>query len=141
VTLLVDSDIIIDWLAGGLSQRFPRYIGQEPIALSAVSATEVLEGFRHHDPSVLDRWAEFLSLATLYAFDLESASVAADIRKDLRLRRRQVDHRAVDILIAATAVQYDLTLVTRNTRHFEDIEGLRIWSGGNPPGESGISTT
>jgi tRNA(fMet)-specific endonuclease VapC len=33
-----------------------------------------------------------------------------------------------DIWIAATALQYDLTLLTNNRRHFERIDGLRIES-------------
>ena len=33
-----------------------------------------------------------------------------------------------DLLIAAMALQYDLTLLTNNRRHFERIDGLRIES-------------
>jgi predicted nucleic acid-binding protein len=31
-----------------------------------------------------------------------------------------------DLLIAATALRHDLTLVTRDTAHFERIEGLQL---------------
>ena len=34
----------------------------------------------------------------------------------------------MDLLIAATALQYNLVLLTNNRRHFERIEGLRIES-------------
>jgi tRNA(fMet)-specific endonuclease VapC len=34
----------------------------------------------------------------------------------------------MDLMIAATALQYDLTLLTNNRRHFERVEGLRIQS-------------
>jgi tRNA(fMet)-specific endonuclease VapC len=34
---------------------------------------------------------------------------------------------AVDLLIAAVALLYDLTVVTHNTRDFERIPGLRVW--------------
>ena len=33
-----------------------------------------------------------------------------------------------DLLIAATDLQYDPTLLTNNRRHFERIDGLRIES-------------
>jgi predicted nucleic acid-binding protein len=33
----------------------------------------------------------------------------------------------VDLLIAATALEEDLTLVTRNTRHFERIPDLKLY--------------
>jgi tRNA(fMet)-specific endonuclease VapC len=32
----------------------------------------------------------------------------------------------MDLLIAATALEHDLTLVTRNQRHFARIPGLQI---------------
>jgi tRNA(fMet)-specific endonuclease VapC len=32
----------------------------------------------------------------------------------------------MDLLIASTARVYDLTLVTHNTRHFQDVPGLSL---------------
>jgi predicted nucleic acid-binding protein len=32
-----------------------------------------------------------------------------------------------DLLIAATALQHDLTIVTRNVRHFQRIPGLKLY--------------
>jgi predicted nucleic acid-binding protein len=37
----------------------------------------------------------------------------------------------LDLLIAASALRHDLTLLTNNRRHFEEIEGLRIGSVSN----------
>jgi predicted nucleic acid-binding protein len=56
----------------------------------------------------------------------------AEIRRQLMVSGKQVDHRALDIVIAATAIEHDLILVTRNARHFEDIETLRLWSTTSP---------
>jgi predicted nucleic acid-binding protein len=33
----------------------------------------------------------------------------------------------MDLLIASTAIAHDLTLVTRNRRHFERIPGLELY--------------
>jgi tRNA(fMet)-specific endonuclease VapC len=33
---------------------------------------------------------------------------------------------AVDLMIAAVAITYDLTLVTHNTKHFQGVPGLRV---------------
>ncbi len=41
-------------------------------------------------------------------------------------RRLDRTYSQPDLLIAATALEHDLTLVTRNVRDFEDIEGLRL---------------
>ena len=40
--------------------------------------------------------------------------------------RRGTSRRLPDALIAATALQHRLTLVTRNVRDFEGIRGLRL---------------
>jgi tRNA(fMet)-specific endonuclease VapC len=45
-----------------------------------------------------------------------------------RLRAEGLLIGDTDQLIAATALQYDLTLLSNNRRHFERIEGLRIES-------------
>jgi predicted nucleic acid-binding protein len=44
------------------------------------------------------------------------AQRCARLREALRGDRRRVDARAFDLLVAATALEYDLTLVTRNLR-------------------------
>jgi predicted nucleic acid-binding protein len=35
-----------------------------------------------------------------------------------------VNRRSLDILIATTAIEHDLKLVARTSRHFQDIDGL-----------------
>jgi predicted nucleic acid-binding protein len=45
-----------------------------------------------------------------------------------RLRRQKKAIADFDLLIGATALQHDLTLLTNNRRHFELVEGLRLES-------------
>jgi predicted nucleic acid-binding protein len=45
-----------------------------------------------------------------------------------RLRRQGQLIGDLDLLIAATCVHYELTLLTNNRRHFDRIEGLPIQS-------------
>lgn len=49
----------------------------------------------------------------------------AAIRAELRRTGRMISD--LDIIIAATALQYDLTLLTFNRRHFERVTGLRLY--------------
>jgi predicted nucleic acid-binding protein len=37
--------------------------------------------------------------------------------------------RGFDLLIAATAIEHGLTLVTRNVRDYADIRGLQLYQG------------
>jgi predicted nucleic acid-binding protein len=56
------------------------------------------------------------------------AERAAGIRRSSRRLPGPVDHRSLDILIAATAIEHGLTLVTRNTRDHADIPGLTLYT-------------
>jgi predicted nucleic acid-binding protein len=49
----------------------------------------------------------------------------ARLRSDLRSQGQLIPD--FDILIAATALEYNLTLVTRNLRHFQRIPSLAIY--------------
>lgn len=53
------------------------------------------------------------------------AEIFADRRSTLR--RRGMPIADLDLLIAATAIEHDLTLLTHNRRHFERVPGLRLY--------------
>ncbi len=38
-----------------------------------------------------------------------------------------LQHRTLDLVIAATAITHDLEVVTRNTRDYQDVPGLRLY--------------
>ena len=57
-------------------------------------------------------------------FDADCAEEFGRVRADLRRQGISVDD--MDLLIGATALVYDLTVVTHNTRHFRQIPGLRL---------------
>lgn len=48
----------------------------------------------------------------------------AQVRGDLRSKGQLIGDP--DLLIAATALHYDLTLLTHNVRHFGRIAGLKV---------------
>ena len=60
----------------------------------------------------------------LIPFDADCAEEFGRVRADLRRQGISVDN--MDLLIGATALVYDLTVVTNNTRHFRHIPGLRL---------------
>lgn len=64
-----------------------------------------------------------LSLCTL-SVSLPVADAAASLAAELERPGQQLDTH--DCLIAATALGNDLTLVTRNTRRFQRLRGLRL---------------
>ncbi len=52
------------------------------------------------------------------------AEIAGTIAADLRRTGRPC--RSLDPLLAATALEHELTLVTRNMRHFEAVPGIAL---------------
>jgi len=53
--------------------------------------------------------------------------VTARLRRDLRARKLPVAQRALDLFIAATALEHQLTLVTHNRGDYADVPGLTLY--------------
>ena len=127
---LVDTDWVADWLSGRpdaivVLADFRR----TGLAISTITYMETLEGiagsparYRAHQG-----FRAFLRGIRILVVSRAIAERAAEIRLDLRRQKRQVNERALDILVAATAMEHDLTLVTRNIRDYSDIAGLRLY--------------
>ncbi|MDP9358114.1 MAG: type II toxin-antitoxin system VapC family toxin [Chloroflexota bacterium] len=49
------------------------------------------------------------------------------VREELRFQGRRINSRARDMMVAATDLEANLTLVTRNTRDYHDIPGLTLY--------------
>ena len=124
---LIDPDWAIDFLAG---RRFAVALVdrllEEDVFISIISIAELLDGAaRASDPDeAIDRLRQILAPMETVGLDFESAVIFGTLRSTLeRAGMRLAD---LDLLIAATALRHDLTLVTRNRRHFERVAGLRL---------------
>ncbi len=127
MTYLLDTDWFINGLEG--TGNYPerlRTLRPEGIAVSSVSIAEVLTGIvdesdEEERRSVL---SEFLAPLTEIPFDHMVIDRFARIRKDLLRKHTPLEN--FDIAIAATALEYDLTLLTDNTEHFKRVKGLKL---------------
>jgi len=124
---LLDTNTLIYYFKG-VGNVVERLLSTSPreIALSTIVLFELEVGIAK---SVSPRkrksqLQEFTSLVTIVSFDHGAAESAAEIR--VKLEKRGAPIGAYDILIAASAVATNSTLVTHNTKEFERIEGLRI---------------
>ena len=71
-----------------------------------------------------ERLEKFLALYEIMPFDEDSSKCYAKIRADLEQRGQIIG--ANDLIIAATVLSRDGTLITRNTSEFSRISKLRI---------------
>lgn len=134
--ILIDSSIFIAAERGRLSlQAHIAGQEQEPVAISVITASELLHGIhRARDRqrrAGRERFVEaILAQFPVVEFDLEAARVHARLWAELEARGELVG--AHDLLLAATAVALDFHLATANLRDFQRIPGLRVqvWGGG-----------
>ncbi len=95
----------------------------EGLAVSIISVAELYEGiFRATNPEGAERaLKDFLSEVTVLSIDEEVARIFGQERA--RLRQVGMPMSDLDLLIAATALRHDLTLLTAD-RDFERVENL-----------------
>ena len=122
---LVDTDFLIDlereWASAspGPAVAFLDIHQGTALAVSTVSVLEFLEGYEH--PSAGERLLEAYKRLPV------TESVArrgSRLRRTLRAEGQMIGD--FDVLIAATALDAGVPLVTANTTHFYRVEGLTV---------------
>jgi tRNA(fMet)-specific endonuclease VapC len=120
---------VIDFLTGRpAAQPLFGHLLASGSGISMITYMETIEGVRAgRDPaaSMLDFRSLLLAVDVLDV-TFAVAERAADIRLDLRRQKRQIHERALDIIVAATAIEHGLILVTRNLGHVQDVPGLSL---------------
>jgi predicted nucleic acid-binding protein len=109
--LLVDTDVLIDHLRGHSAFHARR----NRIFYSVVTRCELFAG-RDVDEDVVRR---LLGAFAEIGLDRTVAEAAGRIRRSAAIP-------LPDAIIAASAVDFGMPVVTRNRRHFERVPGLRI---------------
>jgi predicted nucleic acid-binding protein len=127
---LVDSDWVIDFLEGDQEARqLLDSLAGEGIAISVITYMEVYQGVVR-DPQPVRTEEDLRALTERLPIVPVSTGVAercARLREALRTEGRRVNSRALDLLIAATAMHHNLTLVTRNVEDYKDIPELLMY--------------
>ena len=124
---LIDTSVLIDLERGARS--IEPHLQSVTDFLAAVSASELLHGVHRANTAARRARREafvenILRTLPILDFDLSVARVYAQIWADLRAAGFTLG--AHDLQIAATAVRYDLTILTANIRDFSRVESLRI---------------
>lgn len=128
---LIDSDWVADWLAGkSLTVQLLASLSEEEVAISLITFGEIYEGIYYgRDPDRAEAgFVSFLREVKVLPLSRSIMQRFARIRGDLRRRGRMIGDP--DILIAATALDHDLILVTRNVRDFQRIPGMKLYGDG-----------
>jgi predicted nucleic acid-binding protein len=118
----LDSDVLIDHLRGyqayaGYIARYER--GELRGYVSAVTVAELFAARRTREPVERKRVEKLLSLFIIVPVDMSISVLAGELRRDYGLS-------LPDAIVAATALNLGLVLVTRNIRHYQRIPNLRL---------------
>ncbi len=126
---LIDSDWIADYLKGKKEAiEFLRSFGTQRIAISLITFGEIYEGIYYgSNPEKHEEgFRSLLQWVAVLPLTRRIMQSFARIRGDLRKRGQLIGDP--DILIAATALEHSLILVTRNLRDFQRISNLKLHS-------------
>src|SRR5919202_6110114 len=127
---LIDTDWVVDHLAGDeYANRLLSQLSEEGIAISIITYIEVYQGvLRSPTPHDAERKLQaFVETVAVLPISTAVARRCAHIRETLRKQGKEFRRRAFDLLIAATALEHNLTLVTRNREDYEDVPNLRFY--------------
>ena len=120
--VLVDTDVLI-WHLRGYAQATRRLDQLDSLTLSAVSYMEMLQGMR--DKTELAAVKKMLELRAARIVPLTEATTqqAIALMESLTLSHGL---QMGDALIAATALEQRLTLLTGNVKHFRAVSSLQL---------------
>ena len=125
---LLDTDVCIEYLRGSNAGIRDRLLALSPsdVSLCSIVKAELLFG-AHNSQKVaanLRRLREFFQAFPSIPFDDRAADRYGSVRA--HLRREGKDVGSNDLMIAAIAVEHDVTLVSHNQREFDRVPGLRF---------------
>lgn len=124
---LLDTNAVSTWVRRSSQPLIERIRASIPeaLAVSTVTVYEIEYGFEKKPEvraSLGAATEAFLSVVSVIPFDAEIAREAGRIRQEVRVQTIG----PYDLLIAATARRYGLTLVTRNFEEISRVPGLAI---------------
>jgi tRNA(fMet)-specific endonuclease VapC len=129
ISYLVDTDWIIHYLSGveSIVEKL-QALQKEGLAVSIISLAELYEGiYSSKDPQAAQKGIDdFLKNVSVVDINEEICQIFGRERGRLRKQGNLIGD--FDLLIASTSLNYELTLLTNNLKHFERVEGLRLIS-------------
>ncbi len=124
----LDSDFLISVLRGdkNVERKMIEIDVEGKASTVSINAFEILYGAHHSAKKEknLKEARRLLNSLDVLALDYKAAELASEIQSDLIEAGEGVGLK--DLFIAAIAITNRRTLVTRNTKHFSKIEGLKL---------------
>ena len=127
---LIDSDVVIDHLADiPAATQLLEQLATDGIAVSIITYMEAYQGVLRspHQTRARKQFEAFLETVPVLPFSPSIAKRCAQLRETLHKEGKRVKARALDLMTAAIALEYGLTVVTRNAEDYTDIRGIKVY--------------
>jgi predicted nucleic acid-binding protein len=115
---LIDTNVVIEVLGNTMPPHIKNNVSRMPPIVSAVTYMETL-GWHRATPSQMRVLQAFMNSATILPINQPVIEKTVFIRQQVKIGLG-------DAIIAATAMVYDMAVVTRNVSDFKSIKGLKI---------------
>ena len=126
MTYMLDTDTVSFFIRDNpksIRERAAEH-GKDEFCISAITLAELMYGLKRNYSRKLDFWLnEILTMFKVIDFDDTAAVLYGEIRSELEKTGEPLDN--MDMLIAATALKANATLITHNTKHFDKIKRLK----------------
>ena len=124
---LIDTCVVSDFVKGepGTQERLKRTPSGD-IAISTITVMEIHYGLvlnPQRTQKIKPTIDALLSAVTILPFTTREAKQSALVRSVLKAKGQPIG--PYDVMIAATALEYQLVMVTANLREFERVAGLK----------------
>lgn len=127
---LADTDVIIDFLkhqqpAIDLFNK----INSESIKISVITYLEIEYGIKksYHPEKRKEEFIHFMKEFSIEMISINPLIAEEFVKLKINLEKKKQPLADFDLLIAATALANNLSLVTRNTKHFKRIKDLQLF--------------
>ncbi|OLY64806.1 type II toxin-antitoxin system VapC family toxin [Leptospira santarosai] len=119
--MLIDSDVLIDYLRGYEKAIDWLHSISEPISISGYSYFELVEGCRNTKD--LQRLEKFISVFEVLWLEEKEIQHALSI---LKINKFKNGMGFIDCLIGQTCISYKRRLYTFNLKHYKAFPGIKI---------------
>jgi predicted nucleic acid-binding protein len=115
---LIDTNVIVDYLGNKLPLAGASFIDNLPVVISVITRIEIL-GWYNATSEQLAKLQPFIQNAFIYSLTERHIEHTILLRQKHRIK-------LPDAIIAATAIVEQLTLISRNSDDFKNIDGLKL---------------
>lgn len=125
--IIVDTDILINH-ARSVSKKLIKYLNLQSknklqIGISVITIFEYYSGSYLLDSNIYETTELFFLNFRVFEITREIAKEAARINREYKLYKKI---ESTDLLIAATAIHLNASLLTTNKKHFKLIPGIKF---------------